>query len=449
MGQFKVKRGYDIPLAGAPERLLVNGSRPKLAAVQPADFRNLRPQMQVAPGTQVKVGTVLFTDKKQPAIKFLAPVSGTVKDIVRGERRRILRAEIQVALADEFEEFTKFTDAQIKELDRVVMRDAILLGGLWPAIRQRPFSNIADPDATPKAIFISGLNTAPLAADPNFLLQDLKADFQTGIHALQRLTNGKIHLTTAPDHQDCFEGVVGVERHTISGPHPAGNVSIQIYYIDRLRSGEIVWYIDPYEVARIGQLLKTGRYPHETIMAVSGSAIDERKYVKTFTGAALASFLPENLDDIQNRVISGDVLSGTVTNYEGYIGYYDHTITVIPEVQGKRRLGWLSPGLKLPSFSGTFLSSFFKGRKFEQNTDLNGEERAFVSTGNYEKVMPMDILPVHLAKAILVEDVELMEKLGLLEVAPEDFALCTYICPSKIEFGEIIEHGLTLIEKEG
>lgn len=448
MGQFKVKQGYDLPLAGTPKHELSVAPRPKQVAVQATDFRNLRPQMQVEPGTPVKVGSVLFTDKKQPDIKFLAPAAGTVKDIVRGDRRRILRVVIDVAGSDEYVDFPKFTDSQIQNLSREQVRDALVQGGMWPAIRQRPFSNIASLDKTPKAIFISGLNTEPLAADPNFYLKDAKADFQTGVNALQRLTDGKVHLTTAPDKQDSFTGISGVEHHTISGPHPAGNISVQVYYIDRLRSGEVIWYVTPFDVARIGQLLKLGHYPNETIVAVGGT-VEKRHYVKTLAGASLASFLPATLNDNEHRILSGTVLSGTHASLEGFLGFYDHTVTVIPEVQGKRLLGWLDPGLNLPSFGGTFLSSLFKNKKFVQNTDVNGDDRAFVSTGNYEKVMPMDILPVNLAKAVLVEDIELMEQLGILEVAPEDFALCTYICPSKVEFGEIIEHGLTLIEKEG
>lgn len=449
MAHFKVKRGYNIPLAGAPERVLVKGTRPKQAAVQPADFRNFRPQVEVGPGAAVKVGSVLFVDKKHPEIRFLSPVAGTVNEVVRGERRRIMRVVVDAASGDDYEEFPKYSDDEIKRLNREKVQSALLQGGLWPAIRQRPYSNIAALEATPKAIFISGMETAPLAADPNFYMQGLKADFQSGIYALQHLTEGKIHLSVAPDQQDSFDGVDGVERHTFAGPHPAGNVSVQVYHIDRLRAGEIIWYISPFDVARIGQLLKNGRYPNETIVAVAGPELEKRQYVKTISGASMASILPEKLDDDEQRVLSGTVLAGTNASLEGFIGFYDHTVTVIPEVQKRRLLGWLSPGFSLASYGGTFFSSLFRNKKFVQNTDINGDERAFVSTGNYEKVMPMDILPVHLAKAVLVEDIELMEKLGILEVAPEDFALCTYICPSKIEFGEIIEHGLTLIEKEG
>lgn len=449
MGQFKVKQGYNIPLAGTPERELVVVPQPKQVAVQATDFRNLRPQMKVEPGDQVKIGSVLFTDKKQPDVRFLAPAAGKVNDVVRGDRRRILRVVIDVNSSSESVEFPKYTDAQIKTLERAQVIDALVQGGMWPALRQRPFANIAILDKTPKAIFISGLDTAPLAADPNFYMKELKADFQTGVLALQRLTDGKVHLTTAPDNNDSFTGITGVEQHTITGPHPAGNISVQVYFIDRLRAGEVIWYITPYDTARIGQLLKNGHYPNETIVALTGAPVEKRHYIKTLAGASMVSLLPKNLNDNEHRILSGTVLSGSHASLEGFIGFYDNTVTVIPEVLKKRVLGWMDPGVNLPSYGGTFLSSLFKNKKFVQNTDMNGDERAFVSTGNYEKVMPMDILPVNLAKAVLIEDVELMEQLGIMEVAPEDFALCTYICPSKIEFGEIIEHGLTLIEKEG
>lgn len=449
MGQFKLNKGYDIPLVGAAEKRVERASRALRVAVQPIDFRNLRPALKVKPGDRVKRGTVLFVDKRRPQIQFLSPAAGTVIDIVRGERRAIQRIIVETDETDSAESLARFSSGDLKSLDRTKVVEALCTSGLWPAIRKRPYTEIADPGKTPKAIFISAVDSAPLEAATPILLQERQADFKAGLEVLKRLTDGKVHLSTSPQTSAWFKDITEAEKHVFEGPHPAGNISVQAFHIDRVRSGEEIWYISPRHVAQFGRVLLTGEYSAEKIVAITGSGLNQRHYVQTVEGVQVQSLTTETIADDQNRVISGNVLTGRKTDREGYVGYYDDMITVIPEVAGKRFFSWVMPGFDAPSFWRTFFSRWLPRRERVMNTDLNGEPRAFVATGEYEKVMPMDILPMHLAKAILIEDIELMEQLGIYEVAPEDFALCSYICPSKTEFGDIIERGMIMMEKEG
>jgi Na+-transporting NADH:ubiquinone oxidoreductase subunit A len=448
MGVFKLKKGHDILLQGAAERRVEKAPKATSIAVQPIDFRGLRPGMKVEAGDTVKRGSVLFVDKQRPEIIFRSPAAGTVREVVRGDRRAIQRVIIDVT-ADEAESFDSYSKTQISSLTSEEAKKLLLNSGLWPALRQRPFSKIANPEKSPKAIFISAVDTAPLQAETDLLLGDHKQDFQTGIDFLAKLTPGKIHLSTSSKTESWFKDVTGVEKHLFHGPHPAGNVGVQIHHIDRLLAGEIIWYISPRHVAQIGSFLSAGAYPGKKIVALTGSELINRNYVEASDGAAIKDLVTTPLDNARQRVISGNVLTGRKARSTGYVGFYDDMITVIPEVQGRRMFGWLQLGLNANSFWRLFLSKLTPGKKLAPNTDMNGEERAFVSTGEYEKLLPMDVLPVHLCKAILVEDIELMEKLGIYEVSPEDVALCSYICPSKIEFGAIIEKGIQTMEKEG
>ena len=281
------------------------------------------------------------------------------------------------------------------------------------------------------------------------MIKDREQDFQLGVDLLAKLTDGKIHLSVSSDTKAFFSKIEGVELHQFNGPHPAGNVGVQIHHIDRILAGDTVWHISPRHVAQIGSFLRKGEYPGAKTYALTGSELDKRHYVTGIEGALVIDLTNTSIKYQEQRVISGNVLTGTQTTGNGYIGFYDDMLTVIPELKGRRLFGWMQLGLNANSFWRLFLSKLIPGKKFAPTTDMNGEERAFVSTGEYEKVVPMDVLPVHLCKAILVEDIELMEQLGIYEVAPEDFALCSYICPSKIEFGDIIEKGILAMEKEG
>ena len=281
------------------------------------------------------------------------------------------------------------------------------------------------------------------------LLAGQEQNFQMGINLLSKLTEGQIHLSVSPSTEAFFTKIEGVEKHQFTGPHPAGNVGVQIHHIDRLLAGDKVWYMSPRHVAQLGSFLTKGEYPGTKTYALTGSEVLERFYATGTEGASISDLVSIPLDDSKQRIISGNVLTGAKSSSQGFVGFYDDMITIVPELSGRRFFGWLRLGLAANSFWPMFFSKLTPGKKQAPTTDMNGEERAFVSTGKYEKVVPMDILPVHLCKAILVEDIELMEQLGIYEVAPEDLALCSYICPSKIEFGDIIEKGILTMEKEG
>lgn len=447
MGVFKLKKGYDIPLQGSATRRVENVPKTTAVAVQPIDFRGMRPGMKVESGDTVKRGSVLFVDKQRPEILFRSPVSGTVRDVVRGERRVIQRVIIDVS-ANSNENFEIYSNTQINDLAADQAKKILLNSGLWPTLRQRPFSKIADPDKTPKSIFISAVDSAPLQAETDMLLEGRDQDFQLGINFLSKLTSGKINLSVSAKTEAFFSKVENVEHHHFSGPHPAGNVGVQIHHIDRIQAGDLVWYISPRHVAQIGSFLSKGVYPGSKTYALTGSELASRHYMNATEGALIRDLVSTSLAKGKQRVISGNVLTGRQAGADGFVGFYDDMITVIPELKGRRFMGWLQLGLNANSFWRIFLSKLTPKKQVAPDTDMNGEERAFVSTGEYEKLVPMDVLPVHLCKAVLVEDIELMEQLGIYEVAPEDFALCSYICPSKIEFGDIIEKGVLAMEKE-
>lgn len=453
MADFKLKRGYDIPIEGQAKKTLTVLPAPPKAAIQPVEFRGLKFKLLVAEGDSVKIGTPLLKDKSNPDIKVVSPISGTVSEIVRGERRILKEIVIENNGKDSAEIIGKWTPDEAKDLDVDEIKAHLLSGGMWPHIRQRPFNKIANPSDTPRDIFVSGFDTAPLAADPAFMLKDEKDAFQTGLNVLRRLTDGKVHLSLnnrLPSQPAVFSNTKGVEKHFFSGPHPAGNVGVQIHHIAPLQKDDLVWYVQPYAVALIGKFFLNGFFQNERIIALAGGSLDERIYVKTIVGAPINTLIPEkSILDENVRFITGNVLTGSKTTYSGYSTFYDYLITVIPEAKKERKLlGYFRTGLNLPSFSKTFLSSLLSGKKFKMDTSLYGSHRAFILNEEYERVLPMNIMPVQLMKSILAEDFEEMENLGILELDEEDVALCSYIDLSKNDFGLILRKGLDLIERE-
>ncbi len=336
-------------------------------------------------------------------------------------------------------------------LTREEVADRILASGLWPVIRQRPYHIVARPGKVPKAVFISAFNTAPLAPDLEYVLSNTHGGFmQKGIDALSRLTDGKIHISFDADGSRNTElkNLNGVERHYFSGPHPAGNPGIQIHHIDPVSKGETVWYLNIQDVVALGKLFAQGVYDHERIISLAGPSVKKPRYYRIHAGTSLASIVESNIEQGNNRIISGNVLTGTTTDINGFLGFYDEMVTVIPEGNHNELIGWLSPGLSKHSFWKTFMSKLFPHSEYSLDTNLHGGIRPFVLTGHYEKVLPMDIYPILLLKAIMAEDIELMEKLGIYEVAEEDFALCEYIDPSKTEMQELIRNGINMMIKE-
>jgi Na+-transporting NADH:ubiquinone oxidoreductase subunit A len=455
MIKHNLKKGYDIKLAGKTEKTVVEAENSKLFASQPPDFIGLKPRLEVEEGSEVKIGTPLYYDKLRPEVKFVSPASGKVVQINRGERRAIMEVVVESDNKDEAVDFGKYAIADLEKLSADDIKKQLLESGVWPVIRQRPFSKIADPGATPRDIFVCAMDTAPLAADPEFLLQNEDENFQAGLIVLKQLTEGTIYLTvdeSRDSHVPAIEKAQNVELHSFKGKHPAGNVSVHIHHIAPINVGDIVWYVYAAEVALIGKLFLSGVYPIERIVAVSGSSVKDeaRKYYKTRVGTKVQALANEgNLLDDKGRYISGNVMSGRKLTENGYLGFYDRTLTVIPDSRKRVLFGWLTPGLKDESFSRLFLSKVFPSKEYIKDTRIHGGKRAFIQTGEYEKVLPMDILPMHLVKSIMAEEIEDMLALGLLEVDEEDFALCSYICPSKIHFGTYIRQGLDVLEKEG
>ncbi|MPQ45892.1 Na(+)-translocating NADH-quinone reductase subunit A [Marinifilum sp. N1E240] len=444
----KIKKGLDIKLIGKAEKVLEKADRSETYAIKPTDFPGLTPKLKVKVDAEVKAGSPLFFDKYCPEVNFASPVSGKVIAVNRGERRKILEVVIQADAEIQYEEFKK---ADPNGLSREEIKEELLKSGLWSFVRQRPYDVIANPSDTPKAIFISAFDTAPLAADVDFLLEGEAEAFQAGIDALAKLTDGKVHLNINPNMNQAkvFSDVKNASVNQFSGAHPAGNAGVQIHHLDPINKGEIAWVVSPQEVVFIGRLFNKGIYDVSRKVALCGSEVKTPCYFEMISGASVRNVLKGKLkDDEKIRVISGNVLTGTHISEDNYLGAYDSQITVIPEGDQFEFLGWAMPGLKKFSMSKTFFSWMTPKREYRLDANLNGEHRAYVVTGEYEKVLPMDVLPVHLIKSILIEDIDQMEQLGIYEVAPEDFALCEFVCTSKINVQDIIRKGIDLMIKE-
>lgn len=441
---IRIKRGLTLRLKGEADKTIVEAPRSKTFAIKPPDFHAVVPKMVVKEGAAVKAGDDLFFSKYTPEVRFTSPVSGTLKEIKRGEKRRIMEIILEADATDSYREFGTMDPLTA---DAEAVKNRILESGCWAFVNQRPYDIVADPNDTPKAIFVSAMNTAPLSADVEFLLKDKMDAFQAGLNALSRLTPGKVHVSFAKG-SGAFSGLKNVETHVVSGPHPAANVGVQIHKIDPINAGERVWTVNPEDVAIIGELFLTGKYNAQRTVAVVGTEAKDRKYFRTKIGANVADLVGAvNEDNV--RIISGDVLTGQKVNNNGYVGFLPNEITLIPEGNNYRMFGWLPFTYNnIPSNSRTSLTWLFPKKKYEVNTNLHGEERALVVTGEMEEVMPMDIYPMQLLKACLAGDIEKMENLGIYEVAPEDFALVDYVNTSKIEAQEIIRLGLDLMITE-
>jgi Na+-transporting NADH:ubiquinone oxidoreductase subunit A len=446
----KLNRGLDIKLVGRAEKKLTDAPQPETFALKPSDFMGLqRAKNLVNEGDKVKSGTPLFYDKKHPKVKFVAPVSGEVVEVKRGEKRRLLQITILADRQPEYTEFPRYSASQINGLSREAIVDALTESGTFVNFIQRPYAILADPADTPKNIFISGFDSSPLAPAYDFIFQGQEQYFLAGLQILTKLTPGKVHLGIRGDAEvpPVFAQVKGIEVNKFSGPHPAGNVGVQIHHISPVNKGDTVWTINPYGVIQIGKLFLEGRYDASKIIAVAGSEVKNPSYYKTYIGANIKRFIENNVKSNNVRYISGNVLTGEKTEADGYLGFYHNMLTVIPEGNYSEFLGWITPDPKKYSFHKAFgLLSFLSPKKeFVLDTNLHGEERPFVQTGAMEKVLPMDIYPVVLLKAILANDYDAMEALGIYEVAEEDFALCEFIDVSKNDVQAMIREGIDLM----
>lgn len=444
---IRIRKGLDIRLVGEAEKVLVQADPAKVIAIKPTDFHGLVPKVLVKPGDQVKAGTPLFADKYNERILFTSPVSGEVAEVVRGEKRKVLEVRV---LADKEVRYEDFGTGVPSTMNRETIVQKLLSSGVWPVLRQRPFDVVADPSGTPRSIFISCVDTNPLAPDQDFVVRNQGEDFQAGLDALAKLTSGKVNLVVgASSSAREFLDAKGVVRHTVSGPHPAGNVGVQIHHIDPIVKGDVVWTCGVQDVLMIGRLFRTGHFDASRLVAVTGSEAKSPKYHRTMVGVPVKDLI--GAIDPSVRVISGNVLTGDQVSPDGFLGFYHTQVTLIPEGDQPKFFltdGWASPGFDKFSASHSYPSWLMPGKRYRMDSNQNGEERAFVVSGQYEAVFPFDIYPVHLLKAILVNDIEQMENLGLYEVAPEDFALCEFVCTSKINSQSIVREGLDILKKE-
>ena len=442
---IRIKKGLDLKLKGEADQNVTTVTRSKVYAIKPSNFHGVKPKMVVKEGATVKAGEVVFYSKNDEAVKFVSPVSGTIQEIVRGEKRVIL--EIRIA-ADAQDVTVEHSKKNPKDLAANEVKELLLASGCWPFIKQRPYDVIANSADTPKAIFVSGINSAPLAGDLNYTLADKKEVLQAGLSALTKLTSGNVHVTVG-SNDSFLPSVDGVTTHKASGKHPVGLVSTQIAAIDPLNKGEKVWTIQMEDVAAIGELFVNGKMNFEKTVALTGTGFDKPSYVKVISGAQMSDVVAGNLQDGNFRIISGNVLTGDKVSKDGFLGFYNHQVTAIPEGDDYDFFGWNLPRPKKFSFYRAGMFSFLTpNKKYDLNTNTNGEHRGFVLTGEYEKVFPLDIYPMQLLKAILVKDIDQMEALGIYEVAPEDFALTEFIDVSKQDHQRIVRQGLDLMIKE-
>ncbi|MFZ9027714.1 MAG: Na(+)-translocating NADH-quinone reductase subunit A [Crocinitomicaceae bacterium] len=447
---IKLRKGLDISLVGEANKVKTEFKMPKTVSIKPTDFHLLIPKMVVKAGDRVKAGTVIFYDKYNESVKCASPVSGTVQEVVRGAKRKIM--EVVIA-ADPEIEYETGNAANPADLSSEEVKSRMLDAGLWMMVRQRPIDVVANPNNEPKAIFVSAFDSSPLAPDLDYVLHGRSEEFQAGLEALKKLTTGKVHLTLngKMPADAAFTGAKGVDINKISGKHPAGNVGTQIHHIDPINKGEFVWTVNAQDVALIGRYFLTGKYDVKKTIALTGSEVKDPHYFETIIGANLNTVLDGQIDSENVRVISGNVLTGEKVEADGHLGFYSNQVTVIPEGNQLKFVltkGWLGPGFDKFSNSRLFPTWLMPGKKYTLDTNTNGEERAFVVTGELERVFPFDILPMQLAKAAITDDIDGMENLGIYEVAPEDFALCEYVCTSKIDIQDKIRQGLDLIQKE-
>ena len=439
-----LKKGFDIKLEGAAEYTVDENASVSRFAVQPKNFIGMSPipKVEVNVGDEVQAGDVLFFDKKNPDVKYCSPVSGEVIEVNRGAKRSI--AEI-VLLADKEMKYRALPQFDMENASRAELISYMQDTGAWAHIRQRPYNIVADANVTPKAIFVSTFDSAPMAPDLDIIIAGRGKEFQVGLDVLNKLTPGKVHLglnAKDTDPSPVYEGATGVEKHWIHGPHPAGNVGVQIHHIDPINAGEKVWTVGVQDVATIGSIFLEGIYDAERVVAITGAELVQPKYVTTYLGANIGDLLANNVKGDNVRMISGDVLSGKKKESKEFLDFFDDQVSVIAEGNEYEMFGWLAPQSPRPSISPTFLSNLI-GSTYTANTNTHGERRALVVSDQYEQVMPMDIYPQHLVKSILVNDLERMEGLGIYEVVEEDVALCEFVCTSKQPVQEIIREGLT------
>ena len=442
---IRIKKGLDIKLVGQAEETTITPPLTSVYALKPEDFHKITPRLIAKQGTEIKAGQAIFHSKQHEEMMFPSPVSGEIIEIVRGAKRKILEIKI---LADKQQQFQDFGKKDTNSLSTEDTKAHLLASGCWPFIKRRPYDVIANPNEAPKAIFISAYDSAPLAANYDYILKGKEAELQAAVTALAKLTEGKVHVGIGKNSSSPFANLTGIEIHKVSGPHPSGNVGTQIAKIDPINKGEIVWVVTPQDLVVIGELFLTGTFNLKRTIALAGSQFVKNHYIEVVAGASISDIVAENIKE-KSRIISGNVLTGKKVSTDDYLGYYDNEITAIPEGDDYEFFGWNKPIFNKVSNSRALTFSWLTpNKKYDLNSNMNGEHRNFVLTGNYEQVFPLDIYPMQILKACLYKDLDEMEALGMYEVVPEDFALTEFVCVSKQPHQQIIREGLDLMLEE-
>ncbi|KPD31309.1 MULTISPECIES: Na(+)-translocating NADH-quinone reductase subunit A [Pseudomonas aeruginosa group] len=444
---IKIKRGLDLPISGAPEQRIEAARPVRSVALIGFDYHGMKPTMAVQVGDRVKLGQVLFTDKKNPSVSYTAPGAGLVSAIHRGEKR-VLQSVVIDLEGDEQLAFARYPAEQLATLNAEQVRDNLLQSGLWTALRSRPFSKVPDPATTPSSIFVTAIDTQPLAADPQVIIAEQGEAFQAGLTVLGRLA--RVFLCKADGVALPGEGLAGVTAQAFAGPHPAGLAGTHIHFLDPVGAGKSVWHLNYQDVIAIGKLFTTGQLWTERVIALAGPVVEAPRLVRTRLGANLDELAAGQLQPGNNRLVSGSVLGGrTAHGAYTYLGRYHLQLSCLKEGDQREFLHYLRAGVEKHSLLNVFVSRLLGGKRFAFTTSTNGSPRAMVPVGNYEAVMPLDILPTQLLRYLIVGDTEMAQKLGALELDEEDLALCSYVCAGKYEYGPILRDNLARIEQEG
>jgi Na+-transporting NADH:ubiquinone oxidoreductase subunit A len=444
-----IKKGLDIPISGAPEQVIEEGKPVGSVAVVGEDYNGMKPTMKVNVGDTVKLGQVLFEDKKTPGVMHTSPASGKVSAVNRGDKRVLQSVVIDID-GNEEEVFASYSESELAKLKRDQVIKNLVDSGLWVSFRTRPYSKTPSPESTPNSIFVTVMDTNPLAPNPELFLDEQRGAFVNGLKVISRLTEGKVFLCKAPGAKIPGEDLPEITSEEFAGSHPAGLAGTHIHFLDPVGPKKTVWHLNYQDVIAIGKLFTTGRLFVERVISLAGPEVNKPRLLRTRLGANLGELIQGEVSSKNNRIISGSVLSGRKTvDVSNYLGRFHLQISVLEEGTQRDFLGWIAPGLSKYSLKNVFLSKLMPGKKFAYTTSQEGNKRTMVPIGMYEKVMPLDIQPTFLLRSIIVEDTDKAQELGCLELDEEDLGLCTFVCPGKYDYGSILRKNLVRIERDG
>ena len=456
MALHKIKKGLTLPILGEPEQRLDEARQPDRVALVAADYHGMKPTMHVQEGDDVRRGQLLFEDKKTPGVRFTSPAAGKVVGVHRGAKRALQSVVIELSEEErsgkaESIPFESATGKPPSALSGDQVADLLIESGLWTALRTRPFGKVASPETRPRSIFVNAADSSPLAADPRVVLDGREEDFERGLAALSKLTEGTVYVCTAQGFKPRLPSEGNFRHEEFAGPHPSGTAGVHVHTLDPVNRQKLVWTIGYQDVLAVGVLFGTGKLDVGRVVALGGPPVKNPRLLKTRIGASIDALVEGELEDGEMRLISGSVLAGRAAQGEihGFLGRYANQISVLAEGRERELIGWLLPGFDKFSVLATYASKLLPGKKYAFTTSTNGSDRAIVPVGTYEQVFPFDILPTFLCRSLAVGDLENAEALGALELDEEDVSLLSFVCPGKIDYGVHLRDLLTTIEKEG